>query len=132
MAPLVKPSTIQKKHRKEFKRHHSDRYGRLANSGWRKPKGIDSVVRRRFRGNIVMPKIGYGNNKKTRDVAPNGLKTFVVANIGELDLLLLQTKTYAAEIAHNVSSRKRIAIVERAKALGVKVTNPNARLSLVA
>lgn len=32
-------------------------------------------------------------------------------------------------IAHAVSSRKRIEIVARAKQLGVKVTNPKAKIS---
>lgn len=79
-----------------------------------------------------MPKIGYGSNKKTRHLMPSGHKAFVVSNAQELDLLLLHTKTYAAEIAHNVSSRKRLAIVEKAKALGIKVTNAAARLELSA
>lgn len=129
-ASLSHPKIV-KKHPKQFKRHHSDRYKRVGDS-WRKPKGIDSAVRRRFRGTVRMPKIGYGSNKKTRHLMPSGHKAFLVSNLAELEILVLQTKTYAAEIAHNVSSRNRVALVERAKALGVKVTNPKGRLSQVA
>ncbi|KAA8916791.1 hypothetical protein TRICI_001089 [Trichomonascus ciferrii] len=131
MAASLPHPKIVKKHKKQFKRHHSDRYMRVGES-WRKPKGIDSCVRRRFRGTISMPKIGYGSNKKTRHMAPSGHKSFLVSNPADVDLLLLHTKSYAAEIAHNVSSRKRVAIMDKAKALGVKVTNPKGRLSLEA
>ena len=44
----------------------------------------------------------------------------------------MHTKTYAAEIAHNVSSKNRVEIVAKAKSLGVKVTNPKGRVSLEA
>ncbi|PRT52825.1 60S ribosomal protein L32 [Wickerhamiella sorbophila] len=129
-AALPHPKIV-KKHAKQFKRHHSDRYKRVGES-WRKPKGIDSAVRRRFRGTIRMPKIGYGSNKRTRHLMPSGHKAFLVSNISELELLLVQSKTYAAEIAHNVSVRNRAAIVERARALGVKVTNAHARATKTA
>ncbi|KAG1755236.1 ribosomal protein L32e [Suillus paluster] len=118
---------IVKKRTKHFKRHQSDRYHSVKEA-WRKPKGIDNRVRRRFKGQIAMPKIGYGSNKKTRHLLPNGLKKFLVSNVKEVDLLLMHNKSYAAEIAHNVSSRNRNIILERAKALGVKVTNSAARL----
>lgn len=95
---------------------------------WRKPKGIDNRVRRRFKGQLPMPKIGYGSNKKTRHLMPNGFKRFLVNNERELELLLMHNGTYAAEIAHGVSARKRVAIVEKARVLGVKVTNSNARV----
>ena len=75
--------------------------------------------------------IGYGSNKKasldlksmsiprilptiqTRHLLPNGLKKFLVNNVREVDLLLMHNKSFAAEIAHNVSSRNRTLILER-------------------
>lgn len=79
---------IVKKRTKKFARHQSDRFKRVGSS-WRKPKGIDNAVRRRFKGQIRMPKIGYGSNKKTRHIMPNGYRRFVVANVSDVDLLLM-------------------------------------------
>ncbi len=59
---------------------------------------------------------------------PNGLYKYTVSNIKDLDLLLMHNRKYAAEIAHNVSSAKRIAIIERAAQLNITVTNKNAKL----
>ncbi|KAG7530896.1 hypothetical protein FFLO_04719 [Filobasidium floriforme] len=118
---------IVKKRTKTFKRHQSDRYHGVKEA-WRKPKGIDNRVRRRFSGQTPMPKIGYGSNKKTKHMMPNGLKSVVVSNLKDLELLLMHTNKYAATIAHNVSSKKRIEILARAKVLNVKVTNAAARL----
>jgi large subunit ribosomal protein L32e len=75
-----------------------------------------------------MPKIGYGSARKTRHLLPNGFRKFVISNVRELDLLLMHNRTYAAEIAHNVSSKKRVALLERAAQLNVKVINAGARL----
>jgi large subunit ribosomal protein L32e len=44
---------------------------------------------------------------------PNGLKKFLVNNEKELDLLLMHNKSYAAEIAHGVSSKNRIGMLAR-------------------
>ncbi|KAL0030653.1 hypothetical protein WJX77_000818 [Trebouxia sp. C0004] len=125
--PLTKPNII-KKRTKPFKRHQTDRKICVKES-WRRPKGIDSRVRRKFKGcGVIMPNIGYGSNKKTRHMLPNGFFKFVVSNVKELELLMMHNRRYAAEVAHNVSSKKRKAIVERAAELNVHVTNADAKL----
>lgn len=75
-----------------------------------------------------MPKIGYGSNAKTRHLIPSGHKELLVNNVADLNLLLMHSGKYAAVVAHGVSSKKRIEIVQRAKILGVKVTNAAAKL----
>ncbi|CAL9770755.1 unnamed protein product [Musa acuminata subsp. burmannicoides] len=100
----------------------------LLKTNWRRPKGIDSRVRRKFKGCTLMPNIGYGSDKKTRHYLPNGFKKFVVYNVAELELLMMHNRTYCAEIAHNVSTKKRKLIVERAAQLDIVVTNKLARL----
>merc|ERR1711890_31833 len=52
--PLIKRKIVKKK-TNTFKRHQSDRYHKL-DENWRKPKGIDNRLRRKFRGMTRMPK----------------------------------------------------------------------------
>ncbi|XP_074616981.1 large ribosomal subunit protein eL32-like [Acropora palmata] len=124
--PLNKPKIV-KKRRKKFIRHQSDRYHRVK-PNWRKPKGIDNRVRRKFKGQYLMPNIGYGSDKRTKYLMPDGFKRFTVSKVKDLEMLLMWNRSFAAEIAHNVSSKKRKDIVERAQQLAIKVTNANARL----
>ncbi|KAI3384453.1 hypothetical protein SNEBB_001288 [Seison nebaliae] len=118
---------ILKKRTKRFIRHQSDRYVKVK-PNWRKPKGIDNRVRRRFKGQYKMPNIGYGSNKKTKYMLPNGFRKVLVNNINELEVLLMHTGNFCAEIAHTVGSVKRKDIVSRAEQLGIFVTNANSRL----
>eukprot|EP00249_Psilotum_nudum_P000666 c12755_g1_i1 orf=230-631(+) len=124
--PLIKPRII-KKRVKKFKRAQSDR--KIAvKPNWRRPKGIDSRVRRKFKGCVLMPNIGYGSNKKTRHLLASGLKKFLVHNATEVDILMMHNRKFCGEIAHNVSTLKRKAIVERAAQLNISLTNGTARL----
>merc|ERR1719263_1665326 len=127
VAALDKP-TIVKKRTKKFARYFSNRFIKIRNSSWRKIHGIDSRVRRRFKGTIPMPKIGYGSDKRTRNLLANGFYKFLVHNVKEVELLMMHNRTYAAEIAHNVSSQKRKTIIERAEQLNIKVLNGAPRL----
>ena len=56
MVSAKKHVPIIKKKTTPFKRHQSDRFKCVAEN-WRKPKGIDNRVRRRFKGQAVMPKV---------------------------------------------------------------------------
>jgi large subunit ribosomal protein L32e len=90
--------------------------------------GIDNRVRRRFRGNRPMPKIGYASDNTTKYHLPNGLKKFVVKSVKDLDILLMNNRTFCAEIAHNVSAKKKAEIVKRAQQIRVRVINASAKV----
>jgi large subunit ribosomal protein L32e len=85
-------------------------------------------MRRQFRGQRPLVKIGYGSDKVTKYRRPNHFYTFLVKNVNDVDLLLMHNRNYAAEIAHDVGYKKRLAIIARAQQLDVKVTNANARV----
>lgn len=118
---------IVKKRTKQFKRHHSDRFARVKES-WRKPKGIDNPVRRRFKGQIPMPNIGYGSDKRTKHIMPCGFRKFLVQNAKDLEIIMMHNTMFAAEVAHGVSAKNRVKIIERAKELDIHVTNPHGRV----
>jgi large subunit ribosomal protein L32e len=127
---MVKPATRVKvlhKRTKKFIRHHADRYMRVPEK-WRKPKGIDSRVRRQFRSNIPLVRIGYGTKASHRHLLQNGFRKFPVYNVNDLNVLLMQNTKLAAEIGHAVSIKTRKAIIEKARLLDIKVLNERAKL----
>merc|ERR1711937_802033 len=123
---MGKPKMV-KKRMKKFPRFQADRFKRM-NQAWRKPRGIDCRVRRKFKGSTLMPSIGYGSNKKTRFRLKNGFYKFLVQSPADLEMLLMHNEKYAVEIAHNVGAKKRKEIVERADQLKLFVTNRFTRL----
>mmetsp|Transcript_50941 Transcript_50941/g.103567 ORF Transcript_50941/g.103567 Transcript_50941/m.103567 type:complete len:132 (+) Transcript_50941:222-617(+) len=114
---------IIKKKTKKFIRHHSDRYKRLKKN-WRKPKGIDSCVRRKFKGKTLMPNIGFGSNKKTRNLTPHGLYKIKIQNCEELQMVLMANKKFEVEIDKRVGYLKKKAILKKALSLDLKISNP--------
>ena len=114
---------IQKKSKK-FHRHHSDRYKRVKNS-WRKPKGIDNCVRRRFKGKPIMPGIGFGTKAKVRNLTKNGFFKIRVFNSKDLNMLIMTNRKFEAEIGKNVGAKKKNQIMRKALEYDIKILNPN-------
>lgn len=111
-----------KKHPKKWKRYHSWRYKRVPES-WRRAHGIDSCFRRKMRGYPRMVRVGYGTDKKTRHVLPSGFRNFLVRDPKDLELLLMNNRSFCATISKSLSVRKKRAVVKRAQELGVRLTN---------
>lgn len=104
-----------------FQRQESWRYKRV-DEGWRRPKGIDSKMRKEVKGWPARVKVGYRGPKNSRDLHPSAYREVIVYNAD--DLSGIDPKTEAARIAHTVGARKRSEILSKAKELGVHVLNP--------
>ncbi|XP_049487819.1 60S ribosomal protein L32-like [Panthera uncia] len=128
LRPLVKPKII-KKRTKKFIQHQSEIQYVKTKCNWKKPRDIGNKVHRRFNDQILMSNIGYGN-KKVKYMLPSGFQKFLVHNIKELKALLFFSKSYSAEIAHNVSSKNCKVITDRAAQLAIRVTNSSARCTM--
>ncbi len=103
-----------------FRRQESWRYKRVPPS-WRRPKGIDSKMRLKMGGRPKNVEVGYRSPRKARGLGGTGHPEKLVSNISELDEV---TAGEVVRICGTVGQRKRIAILERSKTLGLHVVNP--------
>ncbi|RLG91076.1 MAG: 50S ribosomal protein L32e [Candidatus Hecatellales archaeon] len=109
-----------------FIRQESWRYKRLE-TGWRKPKGIDSKMRLKRKGYPVSPTVGYRTPRDIRGIHPSGFTEVLVYRVE--DLKGLNPEIHAVRIAHQVGLRKRMEIEEAAKRFGLKILNPSRRVA---
>ena len=121
---LLKIRREIKRRKLYFVRRDYYRLSRLSDS-WRRPKNRKSRVRRKEKGVVRMPSVGWKSPRKVRGLHPCGKKEAIVHNVKELENY--DPKEYVIRIAASVGRRKRIEIVKRAKELGFRVLNANAR-----
>ena len=103
-----------------FRRQEGHRYKKLE-TGWRKPRGSHSKLRRHYKYRSEMVSIGYGSPASVRHLHPSGFKEILVHNPNELEAMM--SGTQAARIAHGVGIKKRFDIEKRADELGIRVLN---------
>ncbi len=104
----------------QFKRQEWFRYKKLGTK-WRKPKGKTSKRRRYEARKPAMPSIGYGSPKNTRGLHPSGYEDILVRNIQELEKI--DPEHQAGRISATIGKRKKEAMLQRAKELGIKILN---------
>ncbi|MEM1586263.1 MAG: 50S ribosomal protein L32e [Candidatus Bathyarchaeia archaeon] len=109
-----------KEKKPDFIRQESWRYDRVDDS-WRRPRGIDSKMRREVKGWPARVKIGYRGPRKARGLHPSAYREVIVYNVD--DLSRVDPKTEAIRVAHTVGAKKRTEILNRAKELGIHVLN---------
>ena len=127
VTPLTKVKKVIKRSKKFTRFEYEDFNGKMAPS-WRRPRGIDSRIRRQYRGNKPLVKCGYGQAKKTKHILPNGFKKFLVRCTKDLEMMLMNNRVYCAELAHNLGAKTRKIICQRAAELNIKLINGMGKL----
>lgn len=116
------------KHNKpDFKRQESWRYKRVKEN-WRRPRGIDSKMRKKVKGWPPSPKVGYRSPKKTRGLHPSGYAEVHVQTLD--DLMGIDPETQAIRIARTIGARKRFEILARAEEKEIHILNPRSAREL--
>ncbi len=107
--------------RPKFVRQESWRYVRI-HPEWRKPKGVDSKMRRQDKGWPALVRVGYRGPAEARGLHPSGHFEALVHKAGDLEGLVPGRDV--ARIGGTVGAKKREQILGRATELGIRVVNP--------
>lgn len=109
-----------KRKKPKFARPESWRYVRLKEN-WRRPRGLDNKIRKRFKGLPRRVSVGYRSPKATRTLHPSGYKEVLTYNTEQLNEI--DPNTQAIRIAHTVGKRKRAEILSEARKDKIVVLN---------
>ncbi|MBS7632469.1 50S ribosomal protein L32e [Candidatus Bathyarchaeota archaeon] len=116
----LKLRTRAKRSKPKFVKPESWRYVRLSEN-WRRPKGLDHKMRRKFKGWPATVNTGYRGPKIARGLHPSGYKEILVHTVEELRKV--DPETQAVRIAHVVGRRKRLEMLVEARKKKIKVLN---------
>lgn len=117
---LIQIRKQRKSKKPKFRRQEWFRYKRLGEK-WRRPKGIHSKMRRKFKYRPPVVSVGYRSPAKVRGLHSSGFQEVLIYNPDQLEGV--DPKIQAVRIGATVGYRKRLEIEKRAAELGVHVLN---------
>jgi len=88
---------------------------------WRKPKGSDSKMRVGFKGYRRSVQIGWSSPSEVRSLNKEGKKDVMISNINQLEKV--NKATDSVLLSASVGNKNKIIILEKAKELGLSVSN---------
>jgi large subunit ribosomal protein L32e len=118
---LMRVRIRQKSRKPEFKRYESHKKLRLRNKSWRRPRGMDNKMRKRIAGKRPVS-VGFGTPSAVRNLHPSGFREVLVTNPTQLEGI--DAEREAVRVASSVGLKKRLAIEDKAKELGIRILNP--------
>ena len=114
-------SSMRKKRKPKFRRPNYGRTKRKrVKDNWVKPRGMDTAQRKQLQEAGNLPKVGYRNDKRIRDLHPSGKLEVLIANLKDLEEL---DSTVVVRIRKGVGALKRSSIVSAALSKGIRVLN---------
>src|SRR3990167_6145593 len=88
---------------------------------WRKPRGLDSKIRRKLNGRAKGVSQGYRSPKKIRGLHQSGLRQFIIRTIKDMDNL--SPKENCLVISSSLGKRKRVEVLKKAGEKNFQVVN---------
>lgn len=124
---LLKIRAKKNRKRPKFIRAEWHRLKRLQTS-WRRPRGIDSKMRKKLKGKRKRPSTGYRNPKSVKGLHPSGKEVVRIYNVFDLDEI--DSDSQIVQIASTVGTRKRTNIINLAEEMDIHIINPQIRRDL--
>lgn len=93
------------------------------NDKWRKPKGIHSKIRHKFKGRRKMPSPGYKSPRKVKGLHSSGLKPVIIFSVSDIEKIRKESE--GAIISKKVGIKARLEILRKANEINIQVLNLN-------
>ncbi|MBI5391713.1 hypothetical protein HZB00_01800 [Candidatus Woesearchaeota archaeon] len=117
---LLQTKKVQKKRKPSFERQYANVMTQFKGQ-WRRPRGMHSKMRMSLRGKKTKPTVGFQSPVLVRGLESDGRMPLLVQNMKGLQTA--NVTTHALYLAHALGGRKRVALLQKAKELGITFRN---------